>query len=69
LLRQSLNNQRSVSEHQWLLRTTVITHVLHIRIVCKTHAEYIEALYCPPGIVALTAKYVVFRTLAGLIVS
>jgi hypothetical protein len=53
LLRQSLNNQRSVSEHQWLLRTTVITHVLHIRIAYKTHIEYIEALYYPPGIVVL----------------
>jgi hypothetical protein len=54
LVRQSLHSQRSVSEHQWLRRTTVITHVLHIGIVCETHTKCIEALYCPLGIVALT---------------
>jgi hypothetical protein len=47
-------NQRSVSEHQWLLRTTVITHVLYIRDACETQARSTAVRHCPPGTVALT---------------
>jgi hypothetical protein len=53
LVRQSLHSQRSVSEHQWLRRTIIITHVLYIRIVYETHTKYIKTLYYPPRIVAL----------------